>query len=232
MIDEKRLEKLKREVLLANLSLVRHNLVMFTWGNASGIDREAGVVVIKPSGVEYDALTAENLSVVRLSDGAHISGGKPSSDTPTHLYLYRKYREIGGVVHTHSRFATVFAQACRGISALGTTHADYFRGEVVCTRRMTAEEIGGEYEAETGKLISEAIEGDCMRVPAALVACHGPFCWGENAAFAAENAAVLEETAFLAWHTEVICSDIRPISGELLDRHYLRKHGDGAYYGQ
>ena len=223
------LEQLKELVLQANLLLPRHGLVTFTWGNASGIDREQGLVVIKPSGVAYEGMTAEDMVVVSLADGSVVEGRwKPSSDTATHLVLYRAFPEIGGVVHTHSRWATVFAQMGRGIPATGTTHADYFYGEIPCTRPMKRREIQGDYEAETGNVIVETFrERDPMEMPAVLVCSHGPFTWGKSPREAAEMAVVLDEVAFLQWHAQA-----EPMPRELLDKHYLRKHGKNAYYGQ
>lgn len=214
--------------------LVEHKLVTFTWGNVSGIDRERGLVVIKPSGVEYSAMRANDMVVVSLEDGAVVEGAlKPSSDTPTHLVLYRAYDGIGGVVHTHSRWATVYAQAGRGIPPLGTTHGDYFYGEIPCTRRMTPQEIAGEYERETGNVIVETFAGkNAADIPAVLVHSHGPFTWGTDANNAVHNAVVLEELAFMAWHTEQMQPNIPAMQRELLDKHYLRKHGANAYYGQ
>ena len=228
------LESLKESVLQANLALVKHNLVTFTWGNVSGVDRERGLVVIKPSGVEYGAMTAEDMVVVELETGKVVEGKwKPSSDTPTHLVLYRAFPELGGIVHTHSRWATSWAQAGRGIPAYGTTHGDYFYGEIPCTRRMTPAEIGGAYELETGNVIVETFEdlsaGD---IPAVLVHSHGPFAWGTDPENAVHNAVVLEELAFMAFHTEALNPQIGAMQQELLDKHYLRKHGAGAYYGQ
>ncbi len=222
------LEQLKEEVFRANLLLPKYGLVTFTWGNVSAIDREKGLVVIKPSGVEYDAMTPEDMVVVDL-DGNRVEGRyKPSSDTPTHIELYRAFSDIGGVVHTHSRWATVFAQMGRGIPAAGTTHADYFYGEIPCTRPMTPEEIRGEYEKETGKVIIETFRNiDPLQIPAALVYSHGPFAWGKNALEAVHNTVVLEEVAFLQWHGQAL-----PMQKALLDKHYLRKHGENAYYGQ
>jgi L-ribulose-5-phosphate 4-epimerase len=228
------LEKLKQRVLEANLALPKHGLVTFTWGNVSGVDRERGLVVIKPSGVAYEDMTAEDMVVVRLGTG-EIAQGKlrPSSDTPTHLELYKAFAGIGGVVHTHSRWATVFAQSGRGIPALGTTGGDYFYGEIPCTRRMRPEEIAGDYEKETGSVIVERFAGkDPEAIPAALVDSHGPFAWGKDAEEAVHNAAVLEEVAFMAWHTLTLRQDASPMQQELLDKHYLRKHGKDAYYGQ
>lgn len=228
------LEKLKQQVLDANLALPRHGLVTFTWGNVSGIDRERDLVVIKPSGVEYEGMTAEDMVVVKLETGESVEGKwKPSSDTPTHLELYRNFKGVGGVVHTHSRWATIYAQAGRGIPPLGTTHADYFYGEIPCTRPMTAEEIAGDYESETGKVIVETFQRiSPLQMPAVLVASHGPFAWGGSASEAVHNAVVLEELAFMAWHNQMIRPDIRPMQPELMDKHYLRKHGENAYYGQ
>ncbi|MBQ3101219.1 MAG: L-ribulose-5-phosphate 4-epimerase [Clostridia bacterium] len=227
------MEQLKQKVFEANLALPRHGLVTFTWGNVSGIDRESGLVVIKPSGVEYDVMTAEDMVVVDL-DGNKVEGNrKPSSDTPTHLELYKAFPNIGGIVHTHSRWATSRAQSGRGIPAYGTTHGDYFYGEIPCTRRMTPDEIAGEYEKETGTVIIEAFKDrSADDIPAVLVNCHGPFCWGKDPDNAVHNAVVLEELAFMAFHTEAMNPVIAPMQQELLDKHYLRKHGKNAYYGQ
>ncbi|HIU36131.1 MAG TPA: L-ribulose-5-phosphate 4-epimerase [Candidatus Fimenecus excrementigallinarum] len=228
------MEELKQAVWEANLRLPKHGLVTFTWGNVSGIDREKGLMVIKPSGVEYDALTASDMVVVDVETGKVAQGDlNPSSDTDTHLALYRAFRNIGGVVHTHSRWATIFAQAGRGIPALGTTHGDYFYGEIPCTRRMTAEEIGGRYELETGNVIIERFRHlDPDSIPAVLVHSHGPFCWGRDAKEAVHNAVVLEEVAFMAWHNLAWDAALPPMQQELLDKHFLRKHGKNAYYGQ
>lgn len=228
------LEALKQAVWEANLQLPKHGLVTFTWGNVSGIDREKGLMVIKPSGVEYDALTASDMVVVDVETGKVAEGDlNPSSDTDTHLALYRAFQNIGGVVHTHSRWATIFAQAGRGIPALGTTHGDYFYGEIPCTRRMTAEEIGGRYELETGSVIVERFRHlDPDSIPAVLVHSHGPFCWGRDAKEAVHNAVVLEEVAFMAWHNLAWDAALPPMQQELLDKHFLRKHGKNAYYGQ
>jgi L-ribulose-5-phosphate 4-epimerase len=227
------LEELKAQVYRANCLLPKYGLVTFTWGNVSALDREKGLVVIKPSGVEYDAMQASDMVVVDL-EGKKVEGAlNPSSDTPTHLELYRAFPDIGGVAHTHSRWATVFAQAGMAIPALGTTHADYFYGAVPCTRKLTPAEIAGPYELETGKVIAEIFSGKkILDIPGALVYSHGPFTWGADADSAVHNAAVLEETAFMAWHTLRIQPDIPPMQRELLDRHFLRKHGSGAYYGQ
>ena len=227
------LEELKIQVLQANLLLPEYNLVTFTWGNVSGIDRESGLVVIKPSGVSYNGMTKDDMVVVDL-EGKVVEGKwKPSSDTPTHLALYRAFPKMGGIVHTHSRWATTFAQAGRSIPAMGTTQGDYFYGEIPCTRPMTAEEIKGEYEKETGNVIIETFKGkDPMDIPAVVVYSHGPFAWGENAMEAVHNAVVLEEVAFMDWHAMVLNPQQGPMQQELLDKHYLRKHGANAYYGQ
>ena len=227
------LEDLKQKVLKANLDLVKYNLVTFTWGNVSGIDREKGLVVIKPSGVKYDGMRAEDMVVIDL-DGNVVEGEwKPSSDTPTHLELYKAFPEIGGIVHTHSRWATSWAQAGRGIPAYGTTHGDYFYGEIPCTRKMTSKEIAAEYEKETGSVIIEAFKGKSYAdIPAVLVNSHGPFSWGTDPDNAVHNAVVLEELAFMAFHTEQIKPSVAVMQKELLDKHYLRKHGKSAYYGQ
>lgn len=228
------LNELKEQVYEANMLLPKHGLVTFTWGNASGIDRGRGLVVIKPSGVDYDKLTPEDMVVVELESGKRVEGSlNPSSDTPTHLVLYRAFGNIGGVVHTHSRWATVFSQAGRSIPPLGTTHADYFYGDIPCTRRMTPAEISGEYELETGNVIAETFEGKSPDdIPAVLVHSHGPFTWGTDPHNAVHNAVVLEELAFMAWHNLMMAPDIPPMQRELMDRHYLRKHGAEAYYGQ
>lgn len=230
------LEELKRTVCEANLLLPRHGLVTFTWGNVSGVDREGGLMVIKPSGVEYENMGPEDMVVIRLSDGVRVEGRcKPSSDTDTHLALYRAFPGLGGVVHTHSRWATSFAQAGRDVPALGTTQGDYFYGDIPCTRRMTPEEIGGRYELETGNVIVETFRTrriDPDQVPAALVCSHGPFAWGTDPLNAVHNAVVLEEVAFMAFHAMALNPDLPPMQRELLDKHYLRKHGPGAYYGQ
>ena len=228
------LEALKELVCKANLELPKHGLVTFTWGNVSGIDRESGLMVIKPSGVEYDNMTADDMVVVSLETGEKVEGKwKPSSDTATHVALYNAFPDIGGIVHTHSRWATSFAQAGRGIPAYGTTHGDYFYGEIPGTRKMTPEEIGGEYEKETGNVIIETFKGiDENTIPAVLVNSHGPFTWGTDPENAVHNAVVLEELAFMALHTEVLNPDVKVMQQELLDKHFLRKHGKNAYYGQ
>ena len=227
-------EELKEQVYRANLLLPEHGLVTFTWGNVSGIDRSKGLVVIKPSGVSYDAMQADDMVVVALETGTVVEGKlKPSSDTATHLELYKAFPNIGGIVHTHSRWATTFAQAGRGIMALGTTHGDYFYGEIPCTRRMTKAEIEGEYEKETGTVIIETFrDKNPDAVPAVLVYSHGPFTWGTDAMNAVHNAVVLEEIAFMNFHAMMLEPNILPMQQDLLDRHYLRKHGANAYYGQ
>ncbi|MCE5189366.1 MAG: L-ribulose-5-phosphate 4-epimerase [Eubacteriales bacterium] len=227
------LSALKDQVLEANLQLPKLGLVAFTWGNVSGIDRESGVMVIKPSGVKYEELTAEKMVCVDLHSGAVIEGAlRPSSDTPTHLALYRAFPSIGGVVHTHSRWATIFAQAGRTVPALGTTHADYFFGNVPVTRPLTNGEIAGDYELETGNVIVETMRGiDPVAMPAILVQEHGPFTWGRNPDEAVYHAAVLEEAAMMAWHTLQMNPKAK-LNPALLDKHYLRKHGKNAYYGQ
>lgn len=227
------LEELKRQVWQANLELTRFGLVIFTWGNVSAVDLGRGLVVIKPSGVEYAVMT-ENDMVVTDMEGNVVEGKlKPSSDLPTHLELYKAWPETGGIVHTHSRWATIFAQAGRGIPALGTTHADYFYGEIPCTGLMDEAAIGGEYERETGLAIIRRFEGlSPAQIPAALVHSHGSFAWGRDAHEAVHNAVVLEELAFISWHNLTLQPDIRPMQQCLMDKHYLRKHGPGAYYGQ
>jgi len=228
------LEQLKEQVFQANLMLPKHGLVTFTWGNVSGIDREQGLMVIKPSGVPYEDLKAEDMAVLELESGKVVEQGlKPSSDTPTHLELYKAFPNVGGIVHTHSRWATSFAQAGRGIMALGTTHGDYFYGQIPCTRKMTIDEIQGEYEKETGLLIKETFQGkDPDAIPAVLVQSHGPFAWGIDPMEAVHNAVVLEEIAFMSFHTLMLAPSIPPMQQELLNKHYLRKHGINAYYGQ
>ena len=228
------LEELKKAVWKANLQLPKLGLVTFTWGNVSGIDRERGLVVIKPSGVEYDVMTPEDMVVVSLANGERVEGRwKPSSDTPTHLVLYRAFPDCGGIVHTHSRWATSFAQAGLGIQPLGTTQGDYFYGEIPCTREMTPAEIAGAYEEETGNVIVETFANqNPAQIPAVLVHSHGPFTWGCDAAEAVHNAAVLEEVAFMNFHSLQLNPGQTRMQQELLDKHYLRKHGKNAYYGQ
>jgi L-ribulose-5-phosphate 4-epimerase len=228
------LEQLKAEVCKANLDLVAEGLVIRTWGNASGIARERGLVVIKPSGVSYSEMKPEHMVIVSLADGKVMEGNlKPSSDTPTHLVLYRGFKDIGGVVHTHSLFATAWAQACRPLPAYGTTQADYWYGEVPCTRKMKPAEIKKNYEANTGHVIVETFKKvDPMQHPAVLVASHGPFTWGKDVHDAVHNASVLEFIARLNSETLKINPKLKPMQSVLLDKHYLRKHGPGAYYGQ
>ena len=228
------LKKLKEQVFQANLLLPKYGLITFTWGNVSGIDRNKGLVVIKPSGVSYETMKAKDMVVVELETGKGVEGDlKPSSDTATHLELYKAFSNIGGVVHTHSRWATTFAQAGRGIMALGTTQGDYFYGEIPCTRKMTKAEIEDEYEKETGTVIIETFQGkDPDSMPAVLVQSHGPFTWGVDPMEAVHNAVVLEEVAFMNFHTMLLEPGIPPMQQELLDKHYLRKHGANAYYGQ
>ena len=226
------LEELKKQVWEENLKLSAYGLITLTWGNVSAIDRETGLVVIKPSGVGYDVMQPEDMVVVDL-DGNRVEGKwNPSSDTPTHLVLYKAFPEIGGVVHTHSRWATIFSQAGMDVPALGTTHADAFYGDVPCTRKMTPEEIAGAYEADTGNVIVETFrDRDPMEVPAVLVNSHGPFTWGKNAAKAVENSVILEEVAMMAWHPVHMNPGVT-FQQELADKHYFRKHGANAYYGQ
>jgi L-ribulose-5-phosphate 4-epimerase len=230
------LSELRERVCQANREIARAGLVTLSFGNASGVDREAGVMVIKPSGVPYDHLEPSGMVVVALADGRIVEGGhRPSSDTPTHLVLYRRFASIGGVVHTHSPFASAWAQAGRPIPCLGTTHADHFHGPVPVTRRLGREEIGGDYEQMTGEVIVEMFHGsglEPLETPGALVASHGPFTWGADPAEAVENAIALELIAAMAVRTVLLQPNIEPIGSELLDRHFRRKHGPGAYYGQ
>ena len=224
------LEQLKKQVLEANLLLPKYGLVTFTWGNVSGIDRESGLVVIKPSGVPYEGMTEEDMVVVDL-DGKRVEGKwKPSSDTPTHVELYKAFPALGGIVHTHSRWATTFAQAGLDIPAMGTTHGDYFYGDIPCTRKMTPQEIAGEYEKETGRVIIETFAGKSPAdIPGVTVHSHGPFAWGRDAMDAVHNAVVMEEVAFMDWHAMMINPAAGRMQQELLDKHYLRKHGKNAY---
>ena len=228
------LDQLKRDVCRTNLDLVKEGLVIQTWGNASGIDRARGLVVIKPSGVPYDRMKPADMVVVSLKTGKLVEGRlKPSSDTPTHLVLYRAFPEIGGVVHTHSLYATAWAQARKKIPAYGTTQADYWYGEVPCTRALTPREIKGDYETNTGHVIVESFKKlNPLEHPAVLVASHGPFTWGKDVAEAVHNAAVLEYVARLAFETLRINPKTRPMPSSLLNKHFLRKHGNHAYYGQ
>jgi L-ribulose-5-phosphate 4-epimerase len=228
------LESLKREVCRANLELVARGLVIETWGNVSGIDRDRGLVVIKPSGVPYDGMKPAHMTVVSLESGKVVEGKfRPSSDTETHLILYRAFARIGGVVHTHSLYATAWAQACERIPSYGTTQADYWFGEVPCTRQLKPEEIRSEYEANTGHVIVETFKKlDPAHHPAVLVASHGPFTWGKDVADAVHNAGVLEFIARLASETLRINPRVKPMQSALLEKHFLRKHGPKAYYGQ
>jgi L-ribulose-5-phosphate 4-epimerase len=232
MIDV--LDELKLQVFEANLLLPKHNLITFTWGNVSGIDRSRKYIVIKPSGVEYEEMAVDDMVVLDI-DGNVVEGElRPSSDTPTHLELYRNFDNIWGIAHTHSKWATIMAQSKMDIPALGTTHGDYFYGDIPCTREMTREEINGEYELETGKVIIETLHKrriNPMKIPAVLVANHGPFVFGNSPEEAVRNSVILEEIAFMAWHGIAIAKDER-MQQDLLDRHYLRKHGKDSYYGQ
>ncbi|MBJ7220979.1 MULTISPECIES: L-ribulose-5-phosphate 4-epimerase [unclassified Brenneria] len=230
------LDELKQQVLEANLALPRHHLVTFTWGNVSAVDKRSGLLVIKPSGVEYTAMKADDMVVVELESGKIIEGTKkPSSDTDTHRVLYLAFPEIGGIVHTHSRHATIWAQSGKDIPAWGTTHADYFYGAIPCTRLMTDEEINGRYEWETGKVIVETFHSrqlSPMAIPAVLVNAHGPFTWGNDADNAVHNAVVLEEVAYMGMFSRQLTPELNVMQQTLLDKHYLRKHGKNAYYGQ
>ena len=227
------LEELKKTVCEANLLLPEYGLVTFTWGNVSGIDRESGLVAIKPSGVPYEGMTPEDMVIVDL-EGRVVEGKwKPSSDTATHVELYKAFPKCGGVVHTHSRWATSFAQAGKAIPALGTTQADYFYGDIPCTRAMTDGEISGEYEKETGRVIVETFRDiDPADVPGVLVFSHGPFAWGTDPMNAVHNAVVMEEVAFMDFHALTLEPGLGRMQQTLLDKHYLRKHGKNAYYGQ
>ena len=227
------LEELKEKVFKANLELVKQNLVIYTWGNVSGIDREKNLIVIKPSGVSYEKMKVEDMVVVDF-DGNVVEGNlRPSSDTPTHIELYKNFKNIGGVVHTHSTFATSWAQARRNIPAYGTTHADYFYGDIPCTRELTKTEIEEAYEKNTGKVIVETFQGkDENAIPGVICSGHGPFTWGKDPDEAVYNAKVLEQCAQMAYYTETISEEKRRVSQNLLDKHYLRKHGKNSYYGQ
>ena len=227
------LDELKEKVFRANLDLVRHGLVIFTWGNVSGIDRERGLVVIKPSGVDYDAMKASDMVVVDLATGEVVEGDlRPSSDTPTHLAIYRAWPEAGGVVHTHSTYATAWAQAGLDIPNIGTTHADYFHRDIPCTPDMTREEVQGDYELETGHVIVRRFDGmNPMHTPGVLVKNHGPFTWGTTPHDAVHNAVVLEQVAKMAYIAETLNPSLT-MNPLLVEKHYLRKHGPNAYYGQ
>ncbi|MBQ7037128.1 MAG: L-ribulose-5-phosphate 4-epimerase [Clostridia bacterium] len=228
------LETLKEEVLEANLMLPTHKLVTFTWGNVSGLCKESNLMVIKPSGVAYEKLRASDMVVVSIETGEVVEGDlSPSSDTPTHIELYKTFNSIGGVCHTHSRWATSFSQAGKTLRPFGTTHGDYFYGEIPCTRKMTDAEIRGEYEKETGKVIAETFSSkDPNALPGVLVFSHGPFTWGKSAFDAVHNSVILEEIAFMNFQTELLNPNLPDMQKELLDKHYLRKHGENAYYGQ
>jgi len=228
------LEELKQEVLEANLLLPEYGLVTFTWGNVSAVDRSRGLVLIKPSGIEYDKLTRDDIVVVNLENGEVVEGSRrPSSDTPTHIEIYRAFENVGGIVHTHSRWATSCAQAGKEIVPIGTTHADYFYGCIPCTREMTPLEINGDYEKETGVVIAETFKDlNPDSVPAVLVKSHGPFAWGRDAMEAVHNAVVLETIAEMNFYSKSMNSSIGFMNRELLEKHYLRKHGKNAYYGQ
>ena len=227
------LEELKQKGYEANMELQRKGLVIYTWGNVSGIDREMGLVVIKPSGVDYDTMKAEDMVVLDLNGNIVEGKYKPSTDTPTHLVMYNTYPNIGGVVHTHSEWATSFAQAGLSIPAFGTTHADYFYGDIPCTRDLTDDEINGEYEKETGNVIVETIgDRDPLEVPAIVVKNHGPFAWGKDPDNAVYNAVVLDKVAQMAYNTMTLNTRVDKVNQTLLDKHYLRKHGVNAYYGQ
>jgi L-ribulose-5-phosphate 4-epimerase len=226
------LEKLKREVFQANIDLVKHGLVIHTWGNVSGKDQESGLIVIKPSGVSYSSMKEEDM-VVLDGGGNKVEGKyKPSTDAPTHLYLYKAWPSLGGIVHTHSAYATAWAQAGKDIPPLGTTHADHYYGVVPCTRELTADEVETDYELNTGRVIVERLKGlDPLALPSALVNCHGPFCWGLDAGEAVYNAVALEEIARIAFYT-VLLKKSEPVESYLLNKHFKRKHGKDAYYGQ
>ena len=228
--------ELRERVFEANREILKACLVVLTFGNTSAVDRAAGVMAIKPSGVPYDALDPDSMVLVDLESGEAREGdARPSSDTPTHLVLYRAFEQVGGIVHTHSPFATAWAQARREIPCLGTTHADHFRGPVPVTRELTGEEIGGDYERRTGDVIVETVTGlglDPLERPAVLVASHGPFAWGADAEEAVENAIALEIVAESSLRTELLRPGAEQVQPDLLNRHFLRKHGPGAYYGQ
>ena len=229
------LQALKQQVLQANLELPKLGLVDFTWGNVSARDADSGAVVIKPSGVPYETMTLDDMVVVDINGRVLEGKLRPSSDLPTHLELYRQFPSIGGIVHTHSTWATVWAQTCRGIPALGTTHADYFFGEIPCTQQLSAQQIAGEYEAQTGVAIVECLRArgiDPAHMPAVLVANHGPFAWGKDAPAAVHNAAVLEVVARMAFLSMQMDPTLPAMPQQLLEKHFLRKHGPGAYYGQ
>ncbi len=230
-----RIENLKQEVFEANIELVNQGLVIYTWGNVSAIDRESGLVVIKPSGVDYDVMKASDMVVIDL-EGTIIEGKyKPSSDTPTHLAMYKEYDTIGSVVHTHSEWATSWAQARRAIPVYGTTHSDYFYGDILCTRELSKEEVNKDYELNTGLVMIQTLKDNNknpLELPGLIISNHGPFSWGETSQKAVHNAKVLDEIAKMAYRTEMLNPNIQPVNKYLLDKHYLRKHGASAYYGQ
>lgn len=227
------MQTLKQQVYEANRDLPRFGLVTFTWGNVSAIDRERSVIVIKPSGIAYEVMTADDMVVVDLEGNVVEGRYRPSSDTATHLALYRRYVELGGVVHTHSTHATAWAQAGLSIPAMGTTHADYFFGDIPCTRGLTKQEVEGEYERNTGKVIIETLDDtNPLHTPGIVVYQHGPFAWGKDAADAVHNAVVLEEVARMAWIARGINPGLKPIDDYLMHKHFMRKHGPNAYYGQ
>jgi len=227
------MQTLKQQVFEANRDLPRFGLVTFTWGNVSAIDRERGVIVIKPSGIAYGVMTVDDMVVVDLEGNVVEGRYRPSSDTATHLALYRRYAELGGVVHTHSTHATAWAQAGLSIPAMGTTHADYFFGDIPCTRGLTKQEVEGEYERNTGKVIIETLDdNNPLHTPGIVVYQHGPFAWGKDAADAVHNAVVLEEVARMAWIARGINPALKPIDDYLMHKHFMRKHGPNAYYGQ
>lgn len=227
------MQTLKQQVYEANRDLPRFGLVTFTWGNVSAIDRERSVIVIKPSGIAYEVMTADDMVVVDLEGNVVEGRYRPSSDTATHLALYRRYAELGGVVHTHSTHATAWAQAGLSIPAMGTTHADYFFGDIPCTRGLTKQEVEGEYERNTGKVIIETLDdNNPLHTPGIVVYQHGPFAWGKDAADAVHNAVVLEEVARMAWIARGINPALKPIDDYLMHKHFMRKHGPNAYYGQ
>jgi L-ribulose-5-phosphate 4-epimerase len=227
-------EELKKRVYKANLLLPKHNLVKFTWGNVSEVDREQSVIAIKPSGVEYEELTSQDIVIVDLDTGKVVEGRmNPSSDTETHLEIYRNFSNVGGIVHTHSHWATIFSQMGKDIPPIGTTHADYFYGTIPITRPMMESEISSDYEKNTGKVIVETFKNISYKdIPSVLVYSHGPFSWGKDADNAVHNAVVLEEVAYMAWHSLALKRDLSSMQQELLDIHYLRKHGRNSYYGQ
>ena len=227
------MQQLKQQVFAANLALPRHGLVTFTWGNVSAIDRACGLVAIKPSGVDYETMTVDDIVLVDMEGNVVEGKLRPSSDTATHLALYRRYPSLGGVVHTHSTHATAWAQAGLAIPALGTTHADYFLGDIPCTRALTEEEVQGEYELNTGRVIIETLkDSEPLHTPGVVVYQHGPFAWGKNAHDAVHNAVVMEEVARMAWIARGINPRLKPIDDYLMAKHFMRKHGAHAYYGQ